>query len=122
MNWLRLSVLYIITVLLLIIGDMPWLATVGRYAMKMVEQIQDQPIKFKWWAAAVVYLALGYLVMITKSITEAGITGAAVYAVYDFTNLATFTNYSPLIAVADSIWGGILFAGVKWTIGHLDKD
>lgn len=109
-------VTYIIAVLLIIVGDIPWLASVGSSAMKMIEGIQRKPIVFKWWAAGIVYLALGFLIMRTNSVTEAGMTGAAVYAVYDFTNLATFADYSPWIAVADSIWGGVLFAGVKWIL------
>jgi len=38
--------------------------------------------------------------------------GAAVYAVYDFTSLAILTKYSPTIAVADVLWGGVLFGTV----------
>ncbi|WP_369122847.1 DUF2177 family protein [Streptococcus pneumoniae] len=28
---------------------------------------------------------------------------------YDATNYATFNDYSPIVAIIDSIWGGILF-------------
>jgi uncharacterized membrane protein len=48
-----------------------------------------------------------------KSPQEAFYVGAATYAVYDFTNLATLKNYDVKFAFADSLWGGILFY-----IGH----
>jgi len=33
--------------------------------------------------------------------------------VYDFTSLSLLKKYSPTIAVADTLWGGVLFAIVK---------
>ena len=64
--------------------------------------------------AAVVYLALGYLATIPKSLAEAFGIGAATYAVYDFTNLAILKSYDPIFAVADTLWGGTVMAIVHW--------
>jgi uncharacterized membrane protein len=36
-----------------------------------------------------------------------------VYAVYDFTNVAIFEDYDWKFAIADSLWGGILFVGAR---------
>ena len=41
---------------------------------------------------------------------RAGILGFIIYSVFDFTNLAIFTNYEVMLAVLDSVWGGILFS------------
>jgi uncharacterized membrane protein len=38
------------------------------------------------------------------------LNGAAVYAVYDFTNLAILKDYKVQFAVMDTLWGGTLFA------------
>lgn len=55
------------------------------------------------------YLALAFLLLQMKTAQEAFYVGAATYAVYDFTNLATLKNYDVRFALADSLWGGILF-------------
>ena len=38
--------------------------------------------------------------------------GAATYAVYDFTSLAILKKYEVGVAIADTVWGGVLFATV----------
>ena len=76
---------------------------------KMFRKIQGSSIQVVWWAVPVVYVALAYLLLQTKEPSEAFGLGVATYAVYDFTNLATLRNYEPLVAVMDSLWGGVLF-------------
>ncbi len=44
--------------------------------------------------------------------------GAATYAVYDFTNLATLKNYDFSFAVVDTLWGGVLFAIVRFLLNR----
>lgn len=70
-------------------------------------------MNFRMEAAPPVYLALAYLIQQTRSNTDAFFTGLAVYAVYDFTNYATLTNYDLMFGVSDSIWGGVLFTIVR---------
>jgi hypothetical protein len=41
---------------------------------------------------------------------HAALIGAATYAVYDFTSLSILKKYEAKIAVADTLWGGVLFA------------
>jgi uncharacterized membrane protein len=105
---------------LLILVDLPWLLLTSAYVGTMVEQIQRSPLQFRLWPAPVVYLALAYLMTRVKTPTEAFLSGLCVYAVYDFTNLAMFKNYSPYFAVADSLWGGILFASVRSILNYID--
>lgn len=106
---------FILTMVLLVIVDMLWLGTVGRISLKMLEKIQGAAVKMRFWAAVVVYVALAYLVLEAKSVYQAAGIGAAAYAVYDFTSLATFTGYDWRLAVADTIWGSVLFS-VVWKI------
>ena len=67
------------------------------------------------------YMFLSYLILISliivilpkcTSTLDAFIIGLLTFAVYDSTNLATLSDYSPFIAIVDSIWGGILFATI----------
>ena len=92
--------------------DAVWLLTAGQYALKMTERIQGSPVQFGILASIVVYVALAYLVYQVNTPLEAGLLGAATYAVYDFTSLAILKKYEVKIAIADTIWGGVLFATV----------
>jgi len=108
-----------IAMVLLALVDSVWLLTVGRLALSMTEAIQGSPVVFRWLGALVVYVALGYLIYQTDSVVEAGLMGTAVYAVYDFTNYTILKKYDVRLAVADSVWGGVLFGITKGLIGYL---
>jgi hypothetical protein len=102
-----LSLLF--TGLLILAIDIPWLYMTQELTGKMFRKIQGSSIQLVWWAAVVVYVALAYLLLQTNEPSEAFGLGLATYAVYDFTNLSTLRDYEPLVAVMDSLWGGVLF-------------
>ena len=106
---------FLATILILMIVDAAWLFTAGRMSLKMLEKIQGSPVTMRLWAAGIVYLALAYLVLQAKTAWQAVAFGAATYAVYDFTSLATLQGYDWRMALADTVWGGVLF-GVTWNI------
>ncbi len=91
----------------ILILDIPWLLV-----QKMV--IQDPFYSgpqgtFRLIPAVIVYLALGYLLLQQTSAANAALVGAATYAVYDFTLLAVRKDFSWFQAIADTLWGGLLF-------------
>jgi uncharacterized membrane protein len=97
------------TACILFVVDLFWLLTGGIYARKMTEIIQGEPVRFRAFSAIVVYLFLAYMLLETTSYKQAFIYGVSIYAVYDFTNHALLENYDIKFALADSLWGGILF-------------
>jgi uncharacterized membrane protein len=111
--------IYGTAVVLLLLFDLPWLFLIGDVAQKLVFRIQGSDLKLRYLPALIVYLALAYLVTKTESPLEAFKVGVAVYAVYDFTNLAMFKNYSLSFAIMDSIWGGILMAMVRYALDRI---
>jgi uncharacterized membrane protein len=104
--------------ILLVVLDLPWLMVSGPYVKDMVQRIQGSPLKLSLLPAAVVYAAMAYLLLQTKTPLEAFYIGAATYAVYDFTNLATLKNYDLSFALVDSLWGGILFAMARFLLNR----
>lgn len=104
------------TIFILIIIDLIWLTTGGRYAVSMTERIQSQPVKFRYFSAFIVYLSLAYMVLQTTNYKEAFLYGLTIYTVYDFTNYALLKDYDLKFAIADSIWGGILFIIVHYLL------
>jgi len=113
---------YIVTILLLIAVDLPWLALGSKTSKGMILSIQGSELKMRWLPGLLVYVALAYLIHLPKSSLEAFLLGLSTYAVYDFTNYATLTNYSLQFAVMDSLWGGTLFVIVHNLLKTFNMD
>ena len=101
------------TAAIILLVDLFWLLTGGIFARNMAERIQGAPIHFRYVAAVAVYLCLAHLLLETTSVKQAFLTGVCIYAVYDFTNLSIFEDYDWKFAIADSLWGGILFVAAR---------
>jgi hypothetical protein len=56
---------------LIFLVDLPWLYTVSGWSGEMIRDIQGSGLQMKLLPAAVVYLALGYLATLPKSVMEA---------------------------------------------------
>lgn len=104
---------------LIIAIDIPWLFITQPYVSAMIRKIQggDDGV-LRIGSALVVYVALAYLAKLPKTATEAFLLGASVYAVFDFTNYAIFKNYDLRIAIADTLWGGVLFTLVFYALKY----
>jgi uncharacterized membrane protein len=89
--------------------DIFWLATGGIFARRMTERIQGKPIEFRFVSAVIVYILLAYMLLETTSAKQAFMYGVAIYGVYDFTNHALLDQYDWKFAIADTLWGGVLF-------------
>jgi|688.fasta_scaffold648469_2 uncharacterized membrane protein len=99
----------IIAAVVIFVVDLLWLSTGGQYAVRIAENIQGSKVSLNYYYALVVYFFLAYMLLKTNSYMEAFFFGVCIYGVYDFTTLAIFKNYDVRFAVADTIWGGILF-------------
>ncbi len=110
---------YMTVAALIAVLDIPWLMASSTFVSSMVRKIQGKDLELKAGPAVVVYFALAYLALLPKTSLEAFLLGLCVYAVYDFTNLATLANYDWRFAVADSLWGGVLFTIVHYVLGQI---
>jgi len=97
--------------IILLLIDMPWLWLTRDWSTTAIRRVQLIPIEIRWIPALAVYAALAYLVGLATSGWQAFSIGAAVYAVYDMTNYATFKHYDLTFALTDIVWGGVLFTG-----------
>lgn len=82
--------------------------------MKIIKKIQKKEGKIHFGYAAVVYVlmitAIHYFVIKEKgNAWDAFLLGIIIYGVFDFTNLAIFSDYSLPLAIHDTLWGGTLF-------------
>lgn len=110
----------LIVMVALFLVDLLWLSTVGQYAVQMTKRIQGSDITIRYGAMALVYVALGLLLLQATSVYQAGLIGGATYAVYDFTSYSILKDYDLRIAVADTVWGGVLFSTVYAVLDHFN--
>ncbi len=106
----------VLTALLMVLVDIPWLSLIGGHYTDIVRVIQGgREVRMRPLAGVVVYPAMAFLALKTVSLKDAFLTGLATYAVYDFTVMAVFKEYPLYMAVADALWGAFLFMVVFWT-------
>lgn len=110
---------YFKTAAVLLFVDILWLSTGGIYARAMVERIQGEAVSFRYVSAIIVYAALAYLLLETSSYQQAFFRGMAIYAIYDFTNYALFEKYDWKFAIADTLWGGVLFVCARYLLKNV---
>jgi len=102
---------FFISLVLIPLIDSPWLIYQSYTGLESLVKVQGgRPIQMNIFAGIPVYLALAYLLIQQTTVYQALYAGLAVYAVYEFTNLSVFKDYSLGFAIADTLWGGILFA------------
>jgi uncharacterized membrane protein len=109
----------IVSFITLILLDTMYLYIVGSTFNQMVSAIQGSPVSLKWPPALAVYgLLIGglfYFIFSTHQPPKvAGIFGLVVYGVYDATNLATLKGWETVVALQDTIWGGVLCWLTTW--------
>jgi uncharacterized membrane protein len=104
------------TALILFLIDLFWIATGGIYARAIAERIQGEALEIRYLPALITYLLLAYMLLETTSYKQAFIYGVCIYGVYDFTTLALLKGYDWKFAVADTLWGGVLFAFARYML------
>jgi uncharacterized membrane protein len=106
---------YLVTAIVLVILDGVYLNLIQKYFNKQIKSIQGTDIKINYTSTAITYIFLifglnYFIIQKHKSIQEAALLGLVIYAVYEFTNLSLFTNWSVLTVLIDTTWGAVLFA------------
>lgn len=104
------------TAVVLFLIDLCWIATGGIYARAITERIQGSPLEIRYLPAGITYLLLAYMLLETKSYKQAFVYGVCIYGVYDFTTLALLKGYDWKFALADTLWGGILFVAGRYLL------
>jgi uncharacterized membrane protein len=86
--------------------------------VKMVERVQGSQMKTRWSGAIASYIIIvaliyKFVIIPRASMTDAFILGALAYGLYDAVNYALLKNWDLMLAMQDTIWGGILFVLVS---------
>jgi uncharacterized membrane protein len=111
-NMIKTVAIAAITMLLL---DGLYLNAIGTQYGEQVAKVQRTAmnIKMSGVVACYIFLIVGLYYFILKenrSMFDAFLLGIVIYGVYDATTYAIFKHWSPVLAITDTLWGGILFA------------
>ena len=112
--------------LILALTDSFWIYIIKDNALNMILKIQNEKIKIKIYALILTYIVLifshYYFIIYRKAcLLDSFMLGFFIYATYELTNLTIFNNWNPYIAIADSLWGGILFLLTYIIYIHINK-
>jgi len=117
--------LFLITLLVLLVIDIPYL-TLNKKFYSILLDNNKLKLHFGLIAWIFVALALSYFILSkdgdTKDkILQASLLGLCIYGIYNFTNLATLDIWNMKLVVGDTLWGTFLFGLVTFIIIKLKK-
>jgi uncharacterized membrane protein len=89
--------------------------------------IDKNNIKLQYGLVAwlIIAFALTFFILSNNNLTQtqkimyAFILGICVNGIYNFTNMTFFSNWNHQILLVDTLWGGILYAIVTFTVLYL---
>jgi uncharacterized membrane protein len=87
--------------------------------LNAVKTVQKSPLQINVFYGLLCYLTLTFvlyyfIIKDKKSIYDAFLLGFCIYAVYETTTKAIFTNWNQWLVIMDSLWGGILFSLISF--------
>jgi uncharacterized membrane protein len=105
----------LVSAITFVVIDFVYLSLMKNYFMNQVKIIQGSPLKMNLLATAICYifLILGlnyFIIKPRRSVQDAFLLGLVIYGVYETTNWALFSKWSPLTVIMDTLWGATLFA------------
>jgi uncharacterized membrane protein len=127
---------FLIVIILLIVIDFVWIGiiNVDRYKM-VIKDVQKSDMKARMLPGLVVYIALTIIILywvvptvklgdknlFINAFKNGFMLGALTYAIFDFTNMAIFNNWTLQISIIDSLWGGVLTGLITYIIVKINN-
>lgn len=124
--------LLILSIILFPLIDYIYLSKISSHFSNLVLKITKEPIEFNITKAigAYLFLILGlyYFILhdlkqdnLQEKIISAMILGWVIYGTFDFTNGAIFKDYDWNTMIIDTMWGGILYGLVTYSVYKVYK-
>jgi uncharacterized membrane protein len=114
---------FFIVLILLAVIDFPWIGIIyAKEYTKVIESVQKQKFVVRYLGGLIVYIAIALIIVgwviprlqqkskvsFLDCLLYGGLLGGLVYAVFDFTNYALFTNWTLKTSIIDTVWGLVL--------------
>ena len=107
--------LFIAAIIIVVVDYFALQLFLGPLFKQFIPNIQNKPMKIKFIPAAISYFfivfAFYYFIIANNaSILDAFLLGLCIYGTYEATNMAILDNWPIKAFIADTLWGGSLFA------------
>jgi uncharacterized membrane protein len=114
---------FFIVLILLAVIDFPWIGIIyAKEYTRVIESVQKQKFVVRYLGGLIVYIAIALIIVgwviprlqqkskvsFLDCLLYGGLLGGLVYAVFDFTNYALFTNWTLKTSIIDTVWGLVL--------------
>ena len=101
--------------LIFTIIDAIYLYSMSNKFQNMIKNIQGSKLKMRIIPTILCYIFLisslyYFIEMKNQKEIDAFFLGLFIYGIYETTNYAILNKWNPLVALVDTIWGGILFS------------
>jgi uncharacterized membrane protein len=118
------NILFLVSAILFVVIDFVYLNLIKNYFANQIKIVQGAPLQINLLGTVLCYIFLifginYFIIKPKKSAYEAFLLGILIYGVFETTNYALFSKWSPLTVIMDTVWGGILFAIVTFIINKL---
>lgn len=109
----------LVPAIVLICIDFVYLSSFGGKFVELIERIQYSKFNMNFIGVfgsylLIVFALYYFIIKEKKSVFDAFVLGVVLYGVFDFTNIALFKKYDLVIALIDTLWGGILLASTTF--------
>lgn len=137
LNAMRSLALVLVAALTVVALDVLWLGMImSRFYNTalgtLARRAPDGSLDPNWFAAALVYVCLGWAVVAfvwpavsgsstTVQFARGALFGVLVYGVYDLTNLSTLRDWPVRMVVVDMAWGGVVGGVTTLVVGALAR-
>ena len=106
--------LAIVSAIMLVL-DFTYLYLFKDFTLPLLKSIQKADVTVNIMSALMCYILLVsglyyFIIKNSASIKDAFLLGVLIYGVYETTNYAFFKDWSLLLVILDTLWGGILFS------------
>jgi len=101
--------------IILLALDLSYLFLFKNFMLRILKNVQKEEVEVRILSALACYIILVsglYYFIIRKKAPpkDAFFLGVLINGVYETTNYAFFKNWSPLLVILDTLWGGILLS------------
>jgi uncharacterized membrane protein len=89
--------------------------------LNAVKTVQKTDLQLNLLYGSLCYIILTFtlyyfIIKDKRPVYDAFLLGFCIYAIYETTTKAIFTNWNQLLVLIDSLWGGILFSIITFII------
>ena len=128
----------LLTILLIVAIDFVWIGIINqKLYQSAIESVQKTKFAVRYFPGLIVYIAIALIVnlwiipfvkqnkdkknIFYRPFVNGFLLGSLIYSIFDFTNMAIFSNWSYSVSILDSLWGGVLTGTITTIILYIEK-